>query len=303
MTDDIGFSPEHIKAYYLAVASGDVQQIQIAQTNLMLDTSNAADIIPNYLALADQGIYVDYGKTVLPKGTILYRIRRYHDGVDFANPKEWAPPPRRPMNRANRTGEEALYLASDEAVCICEMHLMPGNRYVLGRYECIEDIELGGFLYGNPLVSHYDEIGAVLNSFLIAPARGDWNKELFVILDAHYGKLSLDDFCNWNECLKEFAYELPYKFGVLNQRSELHQLTNCICDVLKKATPEGVKYSSCYLPLGTINVDCNLFNCVLYHGGIEHIRWIDSTVKTHTDGAINYLDCCSLMIKTLSKSA
>ena len=51
-----------------------------------------------------------------------------------------------PENRANKSGEPALYLGTTENICILETHIRKNEKYVLGEYEVTEDIILGGFL-------------------------------------------------------------------------------------------------------------------------------------------------------------
>lgn len=271
--------------YFNTVNGGNSIEIEKAKYNLLWETPNFFELVVNYIALGQNGLTFDFGKDVIPKGKRLYRIREYIHDTDFSEVGEWAAPPHRPQNRANFQGQEALYLGSTENICLLETHIKKNKKYVLGIYEAIEDIEVGGFQNFNPNSVLHNYAGMVLNAFLIAPVRSEVNKELFVYLDSHYGKLALDDFTNMNELKVNGAFELPMKFGVLNQRDKYYNLTNQVCDMLSKSTPDGIRYSSCYFPVETMGIRCSDYNIVLYHEGITKIEFIDYEVR------INKRDC------------
>ena len=164
-----------------------------AKLDCLWEAGDLFEVVCNYLFLNRINIRFDFGSDVIKKGTKLYRIRDYKDNTDFSNPKEWTPPPNQKQNRANAEGQTALYLESCETVCYLETHMKPKQQYVLATYECIEDFEVGGFLAYYRQNQLLTLAGIVLNAFLIAPSRGDKNKELFDYLDLHFGHI---DLCN-----------------------------------------------------------------------------------------------------------
>ena len=233
----------------------------------------------------------DFGKSIIPRGTKLYRIRCYEDNTDFSNPNQWKAPPHKPQNRANIKGQEALYLGSTETICLLEAHIKKDDIYALGIYEATENIEVGGFLAYHSNNKFYNLSGMILNAFLIAPSRSLRNEELFSYLDSHYGLLTLDDLADINDVIENGALELPMKFGVLNQLDKYYDLTNQLCNILSEDTPNGIRYSSCYLPMQTMGIECSDFNIVLYSEGISKVKLVDHKIKTN----INDFDYTDLL--------
>lgn len=282
--------------YIHILKTGCDNEIIKAKYKLLWESSNFLEVIINYVALNQYGLEYDFGKDIIPKGTKLYRIRNYETDTDFSNPNQWSPPPHKPQNRANRNGQEALYLGSTETICLLETHIKKGDIYVLGIYEVTEDIEVGGFLSHDSENMLHDWAGIVLNAFLIAPARSERNKELFNYLDSYYGALTLDDFKNINELKADGGMQLPMKFGVLNQLEQYYSLTNQLFDILSKFIPEGIRYSSCYLPLETVEIKCSDFNLVLYSKGISKAKYINHITKTNTLD-LDYTDTLKNILK------
>ncbi|MDE6105221.1 MAG: RES family NAD+ phosphorylase, partial [Clostridia bacterium] len=213
--------------------------------------------------------------STLKKGTILYRIRKFENGVNFDDTSQWTPPPSRLQNRANHKGQAALYLGSTETVCLLEAHVHRNEKYVLATYECVDDIELSGFFTHNDNLYHHIA-GVTLNACLIAPSRNETNKEIFEYLDDYYGDLQPDDIKDW-----KIDFDLPLQFAVVNKRNQYYETTNMIADVLHKRSSYGIRYSSCYLPLETLGIVCSDFNVVLYDKGLEKIRFLQAEVKTN----------------------
>lgn len=257
-------------------------EIEKAQYSLLLEATNLLEVIINYVTLYEFGLKYDFGKSIIRKGTKLYRIRCYEDDTNFSNPNQWIAPPHKPQNRANIKGQEALYLGSTKTICLLEAHIKKDDKYALGIYEATEDIEVGGFLTSDSNNMLRNLAGMILNAFLIAPSRSSRNEDLFSYLDSHYGLLTLDDLANINEVNESSAFELPMKFGVLNQLEEkYYDLTNQLCNILSEDTPEGIRYSSCYLPMETVGIECSDFNIVLYSEGISKVKLIDHKIKTN----------------------
>lgn len=282
--------------YIKSLGSGRDDDIKKAKYNLLWEASNLFEIVVNYITLYKYGVKYDFGKSIIPKGTKLYRIRCYETDTDFSNPSQWEAPPHKPQNRANIKGQEALYLGSTERICMLEAHIKKGDKYALGIYEVEEDIEVGGYLtYDSNNILH-NWAGTVLNAFLIAPSRSQRNKELFSYLDSYYGVLKLDDFANTNELNENGGLQLPIKFGVLNQLEQYYNLTNQLCNILSEDIPDGIRYSSCYIPLETVGIECSDFNIVLYREGISKVKLIDHKIKTNIFN-FDYTDLLKVIMK------
>lgn len=275
-----------------AIKHGDMSEINRLKYDNLFYGSNLLDVIINYMTLSHAGINFDFGHQILKKGTRLYRVRSYQENTDFNDASQWNYPPHMPENRANHSGEPALYLGSTENVCLLETHIEIGGQYYLGEYEIIDDIELGGFLSCEDFkkVSWY-LAGVILNAFLIAPARGDKNNDLFDYLDNVYKDIKPDDL-QMSDAKK---MDLPLKFGVINKKEEFYKVTNRLIEVIKTQHPEGLSYSSCYIPVATIGIICSDHNIVLYPEGIKKIKFIGSQLKTNTN-KFNGLDILKILV-------
>lgn len=292
---EVNIKEAYIK-YLNILNSGCEKDIKQAKYNLLFEASNFFEVVVNYVTLSKFGLKYDFGKSIIPKGTKLYRIRCYEVDTDFSNPSQWKAPPHRPQNRANIKGQEALYLGSTETICLLEAHIKKGDIYVLGIYEVAETIEVGGYLLYDSNNMLHNLAGMILNAFLIAPSRSQRNKELFSYLDSKYGVLSLDDLTDMNELNENGGLHLSMKFGVLNRLEKYYNITNQLCTILSKDTPNGIRYSSCYLPMETVGIECSDFNIVLYSGGISKIRLVEHKIKTNTHD-FDYTDFLKIIIK------
>ena len=259
-----------------AIQSGNKAAIDKSKYENLFYGSSLLDVVINYTFLTNIGVEFDFGGHVLEKGTRLYRIRRFEKGIDFDDPRQWSYPPTMPGNRANRPGVPTLYLGTTETVCLLETHISKAEKYVLGEYEVLEDIALGGFWDCEDFqkVSWF-LAGVILNAYLIAPSRGDKNRDLFAYLDQKYSGFSLDDL-QIGEATK---LDLPLKFAVLNKKEQFYDTTNRLVDCLKKKHPEGIGYSSCYIPAATIGIICSDYNIALYEPAFPKIRFLKSSVK------------------------
>lgn len=282
-----------------ALCSNDPEKIEKAKCDCIFETANFFEAAVVYITLEQCGYHFDFGSCTIPKGTILYRIREYKDDTDFSNLSEWTPPPHRPMNRANREGEKALYLNVMEAACLLETHIAEGEKYVLGTYEVTENITVGGYLTipnGNKRLL---SIGIALNAILIAPSRTKRNEELFDFLDNFYGEVLPDDI-QWEDIIKN-NFWLPFKLAVMNKREDYHSITNILCDILKQKYVDGVKFSSCYMPLETIGIVSNCYNLALYEGGIQKIKFIKHEIKTNLIENFTSTNMAKLILKQKPK--
>lgn len=265
-----------LKEYYLAIESNNPEKIEVSQYNLLLDAGNLLEVVINYIYLSTTlKIKFDFGESIIPKGTLLYRIRKFDSAIDFNNSSEWTFPPHKPENRANKQGESALYLASSEEICLLETHIKKGEKYAFATYQCTDDIKLGGFFSVQDKYNLKQLIGGIaLNAFLIAPSRGENNNDLFDFLQKSYGEIELSDLKDWKK-----SFTLPYKFALLNKREEYYKITNQICDILKEEHTDGIRYSSCFMPVETIGITSNAYNVVLYDDGIKKIEFLKSEIK------------------------
>ena len=214
------FDEEEKKIYEalaLALNEGNSEKIDDSKYECLFYGSNLVDVVITYISLSRFGVEFDFGYRMIKKGTKLFRIRRYEDNIDFNSEEQWSYPPLMPENRANRCGEAALYLGTTEMVCLLETHISKGELYVLGEYEVIEDIKLGGFLSCEDFKKKTRYFaGIILNAFLIAPSRGDKNKELFDYLDKSYKELTINDI----KIKDAYNIDLPLKFGVINKKED-----------------------------------------------------------------------------------
>lgn len=275
-----------------AVRGGDKEQIDKLKYDNLFYGSSLLTIISNYTFLSDIAIDFDFGFQILKKGTRLYRIRRFEESVNFSDEKEWSYPPSMPENRANRSDEPALYLGTTENICVLETHIGKNEKYVIGEYEVAEDIILGGFLdcEDRKSVRKY-LVGVILNAYLIAPSRGDKNRELFDFIDAYYLGYTLEDL----QMKEAKELELPLKFGYLNKREEFYKTTNKLLEPIKRKYPVGLSYSSCYIPVVTVGIVCSDTNVVLYKKGMNKIRFVPSTIKTN-NSKFNGTDILKLLV-------
>lgn len=292
---EVNIKEAYIK-YLNILNSGCEKDIKKAKYNLLFEASNFFEVVVNYVSLYKFGLKYDFGKSIIPKGTKLYRIRYYETDTHFSNPNQWKAPPHRPQNRANIRGQEALYLGSTETICLLEAHIKKDDIYVLGIYEATEDIEVGGYLSHDSNNVLHNWAGMILNAFLIAPSRSQRNKELFSYLDSKYGILSLDDLTDMNELNRDGGLQLSMKFGVLNRLEKYYNLTNQLCTILSKDTPNGIRYSSCYLPVETMGIVCSDFNIALYSEGISKIKLVEYKIKTNKHD-FDYTDFLKIIIK------
>lgn len=263
-----------------AIYSGRPDLIDKAKLDFLWETGNLFGVVTNYLFLNKIGVHFDFGSGIIEKGTELYRIREYKKDTDFSNPKEWTPPPNQSQNRANANGQTALYLGSNEDICYLETHIKPKQQYMLATYKCTDDIKVGGFLTCNSQNPRLTLAGIVLNAFLIAPSRGDKNRELFEYLDSHFGSIDLNNLSSLDEVIEPQDMILPYKFAVLNRKNNLYDITNKLCEALTNNYPDGIGYSSCYIPLETPDIVCSHHNIVLYPQGINKVRFDSCRLTT-----------------------
>ena len=117
-----------------------------------IQTENYPDFISQYCKKF-RGIISDADKTIIKKGTVMYRARVGNDyfegdiddldcvfdipyfGIDME-----APPSRYAgSGRFNREGISYLYLADKIETCIAEIHLQVGQVCSVARFRCIKD--------------------------------------------------------------------------------------------------------------------------------------------------------------------
>lgn len=268
--------------YNEAIETHENDKIELEKYKLLWTVDNLFELVVNYVFLDSLGITFDFGSSIIKKGTKLYRIRNFKEGTDFSNPKEWSPSPHKSQGRINAQGEEALYLGSSEMLCILETHHRYPEKYVLGEFECIEDLKVGGFISCDMDNNLHTLASTVLNAFLIAPSRCERNKDLFSYLEQRFGAIAIDNLVSIKSNVVDAKEEmkLPYKFALLNQREGLHNLTNQICKVIKKQYPEGIRYSSCFFPVETPGIISSEYNLALFSEGIKKVKYIKHNIKT-----------------------
>ena len=151
-----------------ALACNNLDDVNRLKYECLFYGSNLLDVVISFITLARYGASFDFGFRVIKKGTKLYRIRRYEKQINYNSEEQWSYPPSKPENRANRSGEPALYLGTTETVCILETHIAKDEDYVLGEYEVTDDIKVGGFLKNEkPNITSHFLACTILNAFLI----------------------------------------------------------------------------------------------------------------------------------------
>lgn len=273
---------ETLQCLLAAIESGDQERVNKEKYRVLLNGSNLFELVANYIFLYNIGITFDFGSSIIKKGTKLYRIRDYKDTTDYSKLSQWQPSPYKSQGRINSEGQEALYLGSTEQVCVLETHKRYPQEYVLGEYECTDDIKVGGFLSYEKNNKYHTLAAIILNAFLIAPSRSEKNIELFDYLERKIGSITLDDLSSLKNTVldpKE-GIKLPYKFALLNQRDKLYNLTNILCKIIKEQYSDGIRYSSCYIPLETPGIVCSDYNIALYRTGIDKLKFIGFSIKS-----------------------
>lgn len=271
------------KNLVISIVNKSDEEINKYKYEALWDAYNLLDVANNYVFLCQKlGVNFDFGKSKIEKGTTFYRIRRFEDGVDFSDERQWKPSPYKRINRANSEGETALYLGSSEFVCVLEMHLRENDQYVLGKYECVESFDVGGYFSINKKNDLHSFASILLNACLIAPARESKNDELFSYLETKFDKLCLGNLGNVKKNLLDAHEEfiLPFKIGYAIQKNT-YGLTNALCNVLKKSFPKAIRYSSCYAPVEGHGFESNAFNLAVFEKGLKHFRWIGYEKKTN----------------------
>ncbi|WP_294242698.1 RES domain-containing protein [Pseudobutyrivibrio sp.] len=265
----------HLKEY------GPEELYEIEKHKELLNVDYLFHVIPMYFFLDKLGIEFDFGKHTVKKGEWFYRIRLFNDITDYSNLKEWEPNPFKSQNRANPEGVKALYLGSSETVCVLETQLHEGDKYVIGKYQCIEDFDVGGYLSLSKTNEWKNISAIVLNAFLIAPSRGEKNKELFEYLDDKFKDVGIEDFGSIKECINNGVegLKLPYKFAVLNKKENLYNITNRLCEILQRNYKNGIRYSSCFIPVESPGIECSDYNLVLYEAALDKIKFCSHEVK------------------------
>ncbi len=247
----------------------------------LLDEPNIIYSIYKYIVNSNCGLCYDFGNTIIPKGTKLYRIRSYNSNTDYSNLKEWKPAPTKPQNRCNAEGETALYLGSTEMICILETHIKQNSKYVLGEYVVDEDIKVGGFIYTNPNESKWKHIvGTIYNAFFIAPKRNDNNKALFEVIDRYF--IDADYNINLEDDVFKNDIKLSFRFGKIFPSENYYNFTNMLSAILKKQNPNGIRYSSCFMPIETVGIKFSEYNIVLYEAGLKKIHFNQFEIKENT---------------------
>ena len=273
---------ETLQCLLAAIESGDQERVNKEKYRVLWNGSNLFELVANYIFLYNIGITFDFGSSIIKKGTKLYRIRDYKDTTDYSKLSQWQPSPYKSQGRINSEGQEALYLGSSEQVCVLETHKRYPQKYVLGEYECTDDIKVGGFISYEKNNKYHTLAAIILNAFLIAPSRSEKNIELFDYLERKIGSITLDDLSSLKNTVLDPKEEikLPYKFALLNQRDKLYNLTNILCKIIKEQYSDGIRYSSCYIPLETPGIVCSDYNIALYRTGIDKLKFIGFSIKS-----------------------
>ena len=82
----------------------------------------------------------------------------------------------------------------------------------------------------------------------------------------------------------------------MNQRTQLYNITNQLCDVIREKYPDGLRYSSCYCPIETIFIASNCYNVVLYLNGIEKVKFQKSEEKVNSKSGFNSVTMAKILL-------
>lgn len=268
----------------------------------LFDRTDIFQVICKYVAYSKAGLLYDFGSTIIPKGTHLYRIRQYEDGKDFSNPIEWEPSPFKRQNRCNHEGETALYLGSTKEICILETYIKQNCKYVLAEYEVISDIEVGGFIYSNLENDSKWKIlaGDLFNAFLIAPNRTPDNIDLFNLIDSKYNDTDFSNIRVKDINITKTLFSIPLRIAHINKLDKYYNITNQLCDIIKHKTPKGIRYSSCYIPVEITGIRCTAYNICLYESALKNIKFNRADICIN-DSNINARDIINTLLQNFEK--
>lgn len=245
---------------------------------LFFNALNPFIMLREYIEESKRGVPYCFKERIIPKGTVLYRIRKYSENIDFSNPSEWTPNPKKSRNRCNNEGETALYLGNTELVCLLETQIGFNEKYALGEYLTTEDIEVKAFTNVHPNEGTWKFLVClILNAFLISPANNKNNENLFKVINEY-----LNDDClkNLFKTIKHPSF--PLKLGYIFQNEDYYEITNSLCDTLKNKNTKGICYSSCFIPFETVGIECSNYNVCLYENSLKSLEFIKAEVKTNT---------------------
>lgn len=236
------------------------------------------------------------GELIIPKDTILYRVRRF-EGRDLVLESDWTMPPKecvKTAGRFNHKGHSVLYVGTMDFILPREIGLLPGDVYYLAKYRCSHEIKVGSFLKG------FDLVNSILHK--VAMAVENDNKltasELheLVTVSADYKQIT-DIACDILAPL--YIHKL--------MRRELYDVTNKLSDLILHLHPNGLRYCSAYEPLEfsganeIITLDGELkANFVLTENGVKCLEWLGSEKKQYT--LEEYQKDLKVMIKEMNSS-
>jgi len=257
--------------------------------NLLGRYKNYFNLVITWLFLHSIGFHINVPTNIIAKGTKLYRVRPFEEDIDFRQDKEWRANPKRTQNRANKQNQPALYLSSTPFLCELETFLKIGDKYVLGEYVVSEDIQTVSFCDVKHKHDAYHVLAIILNAFFIAPSRNEKNVDLFEFLDKLFSDINLDDMppeCySDDELYKDMIkVDLPLRFGAMNRRNQLYEITNRMSDALIYSSDHkanAIRYSSCFVPIETACIISNAYNLALFEDGFNKVKCVNHEIKIY----------------------
>ena len=255
---------------YLENDLDDLYDLQIK----FLSNIDYSDILGRMALMIYIGLPLKTLPVILKKGTKLYRIRRGINSNNINDEDEWKPNPKKTKNRFNDEGEEALYLASSDVLCLLELHIKKDEDYAIAQYEVLEDINLGTF---DKTKTRADiNVLSFLNVVMMIINSSEENITTLKLLDKTLGKMTFEEIFN-NPILNYFA---PFKLGLILKGNDPHFYTRMLSKNFKTCDLDGIRYSSSFLPLGSPLFFVSEYNYVLYSKGIKKIKFLSSERKT-----------------------
>lgn len=245
----------------------------------LLKCKNLDEFVTMYFGLSmSEKLSVINEKILIPKGTKLYRARKY-EGIELDKEVDWKMPPEkcvRNMGRFNYKNRPVLYVSTMDFILPREIGLSVGDEYYLATYECKEDIVVGSFL------KNCDVINCILHKVSISIENDDklTENELFELCDVDIRNMSLIDIAS--DILS------PLYINKLMKR-DLYEVTNKMSDMILSMYPNGLRYCSAYAPIeasglpDVITLDGEINgNYALTNDGAYKLVWIGSEKKKYT---------------------
>mgnify|MGYP004659732501 FL=1 len=214
----------------------------------------------------------------IPKGTRLYRARKY-EGIPLTHENDWWLPPADKVKkgRFNYPKKPVLYVSTTDFILPREIGLNVNEKYYLAKYECKEDIRVGS------LLKSHNRITCLLHKMAMAVESAE--------------KLTENEKMELQKCkcedgsISNFIGDLNSVFYIYKYlHRDLYDITNKIADLLLQKYPEGFRYCSCYASIeasggsSVVTLAGELVaNYALTEAGAKKLKLIDTAERLYTE--------------------